>query len=111
MLLQCPCLFFYTILFYSPFSDTFILALDLFCLTHEAVLNDLPPVLSVTSIYMNAFPPQASDTGESMTIHAFRAYFGLAVAGILYRSGLKEKHPNEESVYHSDLFAMIGELG
>ncbi|NP_776596.1 ammonium transporter Rh type A [Bos taurus] len=52
----------------------------------------------------------ASDTGESMTIHAFGAYFGLAVAGILYRSGLKEKHSNEESVYHSDLFAMIGSL-
>ncbi|KAM7229258.1 hypothetical protein CapIbe_019374 [Capra ibex] len=52
----------------------------------------------------------ASDIGESMTIHAFGAYFGLAVAGILYRSGLKEGHPNEESVYHSDLFAMIGSL-
>ena len=78
---------------------------------HDAVLNDLPPVLSVSSIYMNASTPQASDIGESMTIHAFGAYFGLAVAGILYRSGLKEGHPNEESVYHSDLFAMIGELG
>ncbi|XP_043306391.1 ammonium transporter Rh type A [Cervus canadensis] len=52
----------------------------------------------------------ASDIGESMTIHAFGAYFGLAVAGILYRSKLKEGHPNEESVYHSDLFAMIGSL-
>lgn len=78
---------------------------------HEAVLNDLPLVLNVTSIRMNAFPSQASDIGESMTIHAFGAYFGLAVAGILYRSKLKEGHPNEESVYHSDLFAMIGELG
>lgn len=45
-----------------------------------------------------------------MTIHAFGAYFGLAVAGVLYRSGLKHGHPNEESVYHSDLFAMIGTL-
>ncbi|KAB0355154.1 hypothetical protein FD755_022613 [Muntiacus reevesi] len=52
----------------------------------------------------------ASDIGESMTIHAFGAYFGLAVAGILYRSKLEEGHPNEESVYHSDLFAMIGFL-
>ncbi|NP_075411.2 ammonium transporter Rh type A precursor [Rattus norvegicus] len=53
---------------------------------------------------------KASDTGASMTIHAFGAYFGLAVAGVLYRSGLKHGHPNEESVYHSDLFAMIGTL-
>ncbi|XP_012933400.1 ammonium transporter Rh type A isoform X2 [Heterocephalus glaber] len=52
----------------------------------------------------------ASDIGASMTIHAFGAYFGLAVAGVLYRSGLREGHKNEESVYHSDLFAMIGTL-
>uniref|UniRef100_F6TS60 Ammonium transporter Rh type A n=1 Tax=Callithrix jacchus TaxID=9483 RepID=F6TS60_CALJA len=53
---------------------------------------------------------KASDIGASMTIHAFGAYFGLAVAGILYRPGLRRGHENEESVYHSDLFAMIGTL-
>ncbi|KAM7318691.1 hypothetical protein ACRRTK_021803 [Alexandromys fortis] len=53
---------------------------------------------------------EASDTGASMTIHAFGAYFGLAVAGVLYRPGLRWEHKNEESVYHSDLFAMIGTL-
>ncbi|XP_051008532.1 ammonium transporter Rh type A [Acomys russatus] len=53
---------------------------------------------------------EASDTGASMTIHAFGAYFGLAVAIILYRPGLRYEHQNEESVYHSDLFAMIGTL-
>ncbi|ETE67417.1 Ammonium transporter Rh type A, partial [Ophiophagus hannah] len=50
---------------------------------------------------------KAADTGASMTIHAFGAYFGLAVARILYRPGLKNGHPKEGSVYHSDLFAMI----
>ncbi|XP_002714426.1 ammonium transporter Rh type A [Oryctolagus cuniculus] len=53
---------------------------------------------------------KASDIGASMTIHTFGAYFGLAVAGVLYRSGLRRGHDNEESVYHSDLFAMIGTL-
>ncbi|XP_003254233.1 ammonium transporter Rh type A isoform X1 [Nomascus leucogenys] len=53
---------------------------------------------------------KASDIGASMTIHAFGAYFGLAVAGILYRSGLRRGHKNEESTYCSDLFAMIGTL-
>ncbi|NXS43024.1 RHAG protein, partial [Balaeniceps rex] len=53
---------------------------------------------------------QATDIGASMTIHAFGAYFGLAVALVLYRPGLKNKHENEESTYHSDLFAMIGTL-
>lgn len=55
-----------------------------------------------------SFAPQASDVGASMTIHVFGAYFGLAVAGVLYRSGLRKRHDNEESEYYSDLFAMIG---
>ncbi|KFQ60676.1 Ammonium transporter Rh type A, partial [Pelecanus crispus] len=53
---------------------------------------------------------QATDVGASMTIHAFGTYFGLAVALVLYRPGLKNKHENEESTYHSDIFAMIGTL-
>ncbi|XP_006137089.2 ammonium transporter Rh type A [Pelodiscus sinensis] len=53
---------------------------------------------------------RATDTGASMTIHAFGAYFGLAAARVLYRSGLKEGHKNEKSSYYSDIFAMIGTL-
>ncbi|NXG63379.1 RHAG protein, partial [Hemiprocne comata] len=53
---------------------------------------------------------QATDVGGSMTIHAFGAYFGLALTLVLYRPGLKNKHENDESTYHSDLFAMIGTL-
>ncbi|KFP97790.1 Ammonium transporter Rh type A, partial [Leptosomus discolor] len=53
---------------------------------------------------------QATDVGASMTIHAFGAYFGLAVTLVLYRPGLKNKHENEESTYHSDISAMIGTL-
>ncbi|KFQ40499.1 Ammonium transporter Rh type A, partial [Mesitornis unicolor] len=53
---------------------------------------------------------KATDVGASMTIHAFGAYFGLAVTLVLYRPGLKNKHENEESTYHSDMFAMIGTL-
>ncbi|KAM6279307.1 ammonium transporter Rh type A [Porphyrio hochstetteri] len=53
---------------------------------------------------------KATDVGASMTIHTFGAYFGLAVALVLYRPGLKNKHVNEESTYQSDLFAMIGTL-
>ncbi|KFV70904.1 Ammonium transporter Rh type A [Dryobates pubescens] len=53
---------------------------------------------------------EATDVGASMTIHAFGAYFGLAVTLVLYRPGLKKKHENEESTYHSDIFAMIGTL-
>lgn len=55
------------------------------------------------------FSQQASDVGASMIIHAFGAYFGLAVARVLYRPGLRNGHENDGSVYHSDMFAMIGE--
>ncbi|XP_065537900.1 ammonium transporter Rh type A isoform X1 [Lathamus discolor] len=53
---------------------------------------------------------QATDVGASMTIHAFGAYFGLAVTLVLCRPGLKKKHENEESTYQSDISAMIGTL-
>ncbi|XP_005441601.1 ammonium transporter Rh type A [Falco cherrug] len=53
---------------------------------------------------------EATDVGGSMTIHAFGAYFGLAVTLVLHRPGLKNKHQNEESTYHTDIFAMIGTL-
>ncbi|KAJ8391509.1 hypothetical protein AAFF_G00088310 [Aldrovandia affinis] len=50
----------------------------------------------------------ANDVGASMIIHAYGAYFGLAVARVLYRPGLRDGHENDGSVYHSDMFAMIG---
>ncbi|XP_038606792.1 ammonium transporter Rh type A [Tachyglossus aculeatus] len=53
---------------------------------------------------------QAQDTGASMIIHAFGAYFGLAVAIVLYRPNLEREPENKASVYHSDLFAMIGTI-
>lgn len=52
---------------------------------------------------------QAKDAGGSMTIHTFGAYFGLTVTWILYRKNLEQSKQRQSSVYHSDLFAMIGE--
>ena len=54
------------------------------------------------------FCRQISDIGGSLVIHAFGAYFGLGVSMFHWRKALKD-HPKEGSVYHSDLFAMIGE--
>jgi len=43
-----------------------------------------------------------------MVIHTFGAYYGLSISWVLYRPDLeKSKHLNG-SVYHSDVFAMIG---
>uniref|UniRef100_A0A7N8XAX2 Rh family B glycoprotein n=1 Tax=Mastacembelus armatus TaxID=205130 RepID=A0A7N8XAX2_9TELE len=50
------------------------------------------------------------DAGGSMTIHTFGAYFGLVVTRILYRPNLDKSKDRNSSVYHSDLFAMIGTL-
>jgi len=50
----------------------------------------------------------ASDVGDSMVVHAFGAYFGLAVARMVYTDDVHKFAAKEESTYHSDLFAMIG---
>lgn len=51
----------------------------------------------------------ATDTGDSMVVHVFGAYFGLMVSRIIYKKDVEEaEEKNEGSVYHSDLFAMIG---
>ncbi|XP_043857961.1 ammonium transporter Rh type B isoform X3 [Dromiciops gliroides] len=50
------------------------------------------------------------DAGGSMTIHTFGAYFGLVLSRVLYRSQLEKSKHREGSVYHSDLFAMIGTI-
>ena len=44
-----------------------------------------------------------------MTIHTFGAYFGLILSRVLYRPQLEKSKHRQGSVYHSDLFAMIGE--
>nr|KAG5689104.1 hypothetical protein BaRGS_006163 [Batillaria attramentaria] len=44
-----------------------------------------------------------------MFVHVFGAYFGLAVARVLYSDDTDE-HPKEGAVYHSDLFSMIGTI-
>ena len=49
---------------------------------------------------------QVSDVGGSMFVHAFGAYFGLAVSKVLARDDLETG--KEGSVYHSDIFAMVG---
>ena len=42
-----------------------------------------------------------------MYIHAFGAYFGLAVARVLWNDRYSEAR-GEGVVYHSDIFSMIG---
>lgn len=50
-----------------------------------------------------------ADAGGSIIIHTFGAYFGLALSRVLHSKKALDS-PKEESVYHSDLFAMIGKF-
>ncbi|XP_039259431.2 ammonium transporter Rh type A-like [Styela clava] len=50
-----------------------------------------------------------NDIGGSLIIHSFGAYFGLAVSVMHWKKRLVDNQ-KEESVYHSDMFAMIGTL-
>ncbi len=49
---------------------------------------------------------QGYDIGESVYVHVFGAYFGLAVSKVLTHNKIESK--NEGESYNSDLFAMIG---
>lgn len=52
---------------------------------------------------------KAADVGGSMIIHTFGAYFGLACSVMLNRRKAID-HSKNSSVYHSDIFAMIGKI-
>ncbi|XP_012688030.1 ammonium transporter Rh type C 1-like [Clupea harengus] len=52
----------------------------------------------------------AKDAGGSMVIHTFGAYYGLSISWVLYRPNLEQSKHLQGSVYHSDVFAMIGTL-
>uniref|UniRef100_A0A3Q4GIX8 Rh family, C glycoprotein b n=1 Tax=Neolamprologus brichardi TaxID=32507 RepID=A0A3Q4GIX8_NEOBR len=52
----------------------------------------------------------ARDAGGSMVIHTFGGYYGLSISWMLYRPNLHQSSRLQGSVYHSDVFAMIGTL-
>ncbi|CAI5792763.1 ammonium transporter Rh type C [Podarcis lilfordi] len=91
------------------------------CIAFGAVLGKISPVqlLIMTLFQVTLFSVNeyilldllhVKDAGGSMTIHTFGAYFGLVVTAILYRPNLEQTKDKQGSVYHSDLFSMIGTL-
>lgn len=54
---------------------------------------------------------EAVDMGGSMFVHTFGAYFGLAFSSVMGPPTKEEEEEGEEeSIYHSDMFAMIGTI-
>uniref|UniRef100_A0A8C5WVC3 Rh family C glycoprotein n=1 Tax=Laticauda laticaudata TaxID=8630 RepID=A0A8C5WVC3_LATLA len=91
------------------------------CIAFGAILGKVSPIqlLIMTLFQVTLFSVNeyilldllhVKDAGGSMTIHTFGAYFGLTVTSILYRPNLEQTKDKQESLYHSDLFAMIGTL-
>ncbi|KAI0242304.1 Ammonium transporter Rh type B-B [Lamellibrachia satsuma] len=83
-----------------------------------AVLGKLSPfqvvVMAIVEVvfytvneYVGVGLLRVADVGGSMFIHTFGAYFGLAVARVVYTMEVKDS-ANEGSSYHGDLFSMIG---
>ncbi|CAF1605442.1 unnamed protein product, partial [Adineta ricciae] len=65
--------------------------------------------LQVVNEWIGTYYFCANDAGESMFVHVFGAYFGLAVAFVLFHSNVIDS-PLEKSRYTSDLFSIIGTM-
>jgi len=61
------------------------------------------------NLWLQTYKFQSVDIGGSMVIHAYGAYFGIAVSLVFSRASTRG-HPNMTSSYTSDIFAMIGTL-
>lgn len=74
------------------------------------VMGVVEIVLFVVNSHIGVHLLGAADAGDSIFVHAFGAYFGLAVSFMVNRKkhGIYEEHAMEGSSYNSDLFAMIG---
>ncbi|CAG5131862.1 unnamed protein product [Candidula unifasciata] len=71
------------------------------------VMGIIEILLAQLNEYVGVDLLHVRDIGESMFIHMFGAYFGLAVARVLYTEDI-ETSKKGCSVYQSDIFAMIG---
>ncbi|KAH9504560.1 hypothetical protein Btru_063191 [Bulinus truncatus] len=66
-------------------------------------------VLFCANEYIGIVLLEAVDIGGSMFVHAFGAYFGLTISRVLHNPDV-DKSKKENSIYHSDMFAMVGTI-
>jgi len=77
-------------------------------LTQLVVLALIGVTVQIVNEYINIYLIKAHDVGRSVYVHLFGAVFGLAVSKVLHCCGVKSS--KQSSVYHSDIFALIGTL-
>ncbi|XP_041373232.1 ammonium transporter Rh type A-like [Gigantopelta aegis] len=75
--------------------------------TQLVIVTIIEIILFSFNEYIGVTMFQAVDIGGSMFVHAFGAYFGLSMSRVLYREDVA-RSKKEGSVYHSDIFSMIG---
>lgn len=73
------------------------------------IMAIIETILAQLNEYLGIYKLYTTDIGESMFVHVFGAYFGLAVTRVLYNEEAEE-NPKEGSIYHSDIFSMIGTI-
>lgn len=96
---------------YVSLVDIYKTTLSIISCTGKATFHIFDHIYSRNSIgyaYLTVTLPQARDSGGSMVIHAFGGYYGLTISWMLYRPNLNQSKRLNGSVYHSDVFAMIG---
>ncbi|XP_070517722.1 rhesus blood group-associated glycoprotein Rh50 isoform X2 [Cardiocondyla obscurior] len=65
-------------------------------------------IMFTINMYVGMHLFMVVDAGGSMFVHAFGAYFGLAISFVLGMKDKPKEHDLEGSTYQSDVFAMIG---
>ena len=77
-------------------------------LTQLVVLAIIEVVVQVFNEHINLTLFKTYDVGRSIYVHLFGALFGLSASKFLHSGGVKSS--KQASLYHSDLFALIGTL-
>ncbi|NXK87087.1 RHBG protein, partial [Formicarius rufipectus] len=71
----------------------------------------LEVILSTLNEYILLSLMGVSDSGRSLTVHIFGAYFGLMVSRILHQPHMdKRKRENQQDTGHLDVFAVVGTI-
>ncbi|XP_029037489.2 ammonium transporter Rh type A isoform X6 [Osmia bicornis bicornis] len=65
-------------------------------------------IMFTVNKYVGEHLLMAVDAGDSMFVHAFGAYFGMAVSFVFGMKDKPKEHHLEGPSYNSDIFAMIG---
>lgn len=74
------------------------------------IMGIIELIMYTANKYIGEHHLMAVDAGDSMYVHAFGAYFGLAVSFVFGVKDKPKQHHLEGSTYQSDIFAMIGTI-